>query len=149
GQCGFQTAIFDADPNAVFQNNGAGIWHTGDGNIVTPDTTSTTCDSYQVPQNGATPPQAEALLDVLQSSIVAKVHQINDSRGFPYTVEFQRLGMNLNHQTPDGFAGGFVNLDSDIDSDERNCLLCQPFAPRFGGAYYVLARLYTYNYGVD
>ena len=36
GLCGFQSAIPDADVTKGFQNNGAGIWHTGDGNAATP-----------------------------------------------------------------------------------------------------------------
>ncbi|MGH3860689.1 thrombospondin type 3 repeat-containing protein, partial [Actinokineospora sp.] len=87
--------------------------------------------------------------DVLHSPIVAKVHQTPDSRGFPFTVEFQRLAVNLNHQTYDEYAGGSINFDTDIDTDDRNCLLCQVFYPRFGGLYYALARLNTYYYGVD
>ena len=149
GLCGFQTAIADGDTQALFQNNGAGIWHTGDGDLFTPDDVATACDNYTMPQNPATPAQAEFVLDMLLSPIVAKVHQTLDNRGFPYTVEFQRLGMNLNHQTVDAYAGGMINLDSDIDSDDRNCLLCQVFYPRFGGAYYGVARLNTYQYGVD
>jgi hypothetical protein len=149
GLCGFQTAIWDNNPAVLFQNNGAGVWHTGDGDQFTPDDLSTACDSYGLPQNLGTPPQAEFVFDMLQSPIIAKVHQNLDSRGFPYTVEFQRLGMNLNHQTLNEYAGGMINLDSDVESDDRNCLLCQPFYPRFGGAYYGVARLNTYSYGVD
>ncbi len=148
GICGFQTAIPDNDPTALFQNGGAGIWHTGDGDATTPGATATACDGYVVPNDPFTPPQAEKILDVLLSPIIAKVHQTSDARGFPYSVEFQRLGMNLNHQTIDAFAGGFVNLDSDIDNDDRNCLLCQTFYARFGGAYYDVVRLNTYYYGV-
>ena len=86
-----------------------------------------------MPQNGGTPVRAEHLLDVLESPIIAKVHQTADARGFPYSVEFQRLALNFDHQTYDDYAGGMVNFDSDIDSDARNCLLCQFFYPRFGG----------------
>jgi hypothetical protein len=149
GLCGFQTAIPDGDPTALFQNAGAGIWHTGDGDTFTPDATSVSCDSYGMPQNSATPLQAEFVYDMLQSPIIAQVHQLADARGFPYTVEFQRLALNMNHQTADAYAGGNINLDSDIDSDDRNCLLCQPFYPRFGGTYYGVARFNTYDYGVD
>jgi hypothetical protein len=149
GLCGFQTANPDGDGSPLFQNNQAGIWHTGDGDTFTPDEFSTGCDNYYMPSNPATPPQAEFLFDMLESPIVAKVHQTADSRGFPYTVEFQRLAMNLNHQTLDAYAGGQINLDSDIDSDDRNCLLCQVFYPRFGGAYYGVARFNTYDSGVD
>jgi len=149
GLCGFQTATPDGDALGLFQNNGGGVWHTGDGDLFTPDDLSVACDNYTMPQNPGTPAQAEFVFDLLQSPIVAKVHQTLDGRGFPYTVEFQRLGMNLNHQTVDAYAGGMINLDSDIDSDDRNCLLCQGFYPRFGGAYYGVARLNTYEYGVD
>ncbi len=149
GLCGFQTAIPDGNTAALFQNAGAGIWHTGDGDPATPLSTSAGCDNYSMPSNPATPVQAERILDVLISPIVARVHQSPDARGFPYTVEFQRLGLNMNHQTIDAFAGGFVNFDSDIDEDEGNCLLCQYFYPRFGGVYYTVGRFNTYYYGVD
>jgi hypothetical protein len=149
GLCGFQTATSDGDGSPLFQNNGAGIWHTGDGDTFTPDEFSTVCDNYVEPASPATPAQAEFVFDMLESPIIAKVHQTTDARGFPYTVEFQRLAMNFNHQTLDGYAGGQINLDSDVDSDDRNCLLCQVFYPRFGGAYYGVARFNTYDYGVD
>jgi hypothetical protein len=170
GKCGFQTqsksncVMADGTPGNDPDGSGsgacapipagltgfvAGIWHTGDGNPVTPDDLATGCDDYAMPLEPGTPPQAEMLLDVLQSPIIARVHQGIDARGFPFAVEFQRLGLNINHQTPDYFAGGFINLDTDIDSDDRNCNLCQFFYPRFGGAYYVVAHLNTYVYGVD
>jgi len=149
GLCGFQTAIPDGDNADLFQNNGAGVWHTGDGDLFTPDEVSTACDDYGMPYSPSTPLASEFLFDMLESPIVAKVHQTADARGFPYTVEFQRLAMNLNHQTLDAYAGGLINFDSDIDSDDRNCLLCQVFYPRFGGAYYQVARFNTYEYGVD
>jgi hypothetical protein len=149
GLCGFQTANPDSDGSPLFQNDQAGIWHTGDGDTFTPDEFSAGCDNYYMPSNPATPAQAEFLFDMLESPIVAKVHQTVDARGFPYTVEFQRLAMNFNHQTLDAYAGGQINLDSDIDSDDRNCLLCQVFYPRFGGAYYGVARFNTYENGVD
>ncbi len=150
GMCGFQTAIPDGDPAALFQNIGAGIWHTGDGDESTPLPTSTACDNYAMATNGGTPVAAERLMDILESPIVAKVHQTPDARGFPYTVEFQRLAFNMNVQTPDDSAGGFINLDSDIDTDNNNCLLCQKvFYPRSGGVYYNVARFITYTYGMD
>ncbi|HUD71135.1 MAG TPA: thrombospondin type 3 repeat-containing protein, partial [Dongiaceae bacterium] len=149
GLCGFQTAIPDGNNAVLFQNNGAGIWHTGDGDAFTPDGTSTACDSYLEPTNPGTPVGAEFVFDMLESPIIAKVHQTADSRGLPYTVEFQRLAMNLDHQTVDAYAGGMINLDSDVDSDDRNCLFCQVFYPRFGGAYYGVARFNTYSYGVS
>ncbi|MFQ5877348.1 MAG: thrombospondin type 3 repeat-containing protein [Acidobacteriota bacterium] len=149
GLCGFQTARPDADPSSLFQNGGAGIWHTGDGDPATPGPSSTGCDNHILPFNPATPVHVERILDVLHSPIIAKVHQLPDERGFPYEVEFQRLALNMNHQTQDEWAGGFLNFDSDIDEDERNCLLCQFFYPRFGGIYYTVARFNTYYYGVD
>jgi hypothetical protein len=150
GLCGAQSAALDGDAAQNFQNGGAGIWHTGDGDPLTPDDLALVCENHLMPQDGATPVTAERIMDVLVSPVVAKVHQGNDARGFPFTVEFQRLGMNINHQTFDHYAGGFVLLDTDIDTDERSCLLCQGvFYPRFGGFYYVAARLYTYIYGVD
>ena len=149
GLCGFQSARPDGDPAALFQNAGAGIWHTGDGDPATPSATATGCDNHIMPVNGQTPTRAEFLFDVLHSPIIAKVHQTPDTRGFPYTVEFQRLALNLNHQTFDEYAGGSVNFDSNIDTDDRICLMCQVFYPRFGGVYYTIARLNTYYYGVD
>ncbi|MEE9291538.1 MAG: S8 family serine peptidase, partial [Acidobacteriota bacterium] len=150
GLCGFQTAIPDGDSSPpLFSNAGAGIWHTGDGDPATPDPVAAGCDNYTMPFNGSTPVNAERLLDVLISPIIARVHQTPDARGFPYTVEFQRLGVNMNQQTIDNFAGGFVNFDSDISEDEGNCLLCQYFYPRFGGVYYTVGRFNTYYYGVD
>lgn len=155
GLCGAQSAIPDGDPAVLSQNAGMGIWHTGDGNLFSPfpgdtqDPPSTICDSYTMPQDPSTPLNVEFLLDVLQSPIISPVHVLPDARGLPYTVEFQRLAMNLNHQTYDAYAGGFINLDSDIDTDDRNCLLCQIFYPRFGGVYYQVARFNTYRYGVD
>ncbi|HYS04579.1 MAG TPA: thrombospondin type 3 repeat-containing protein [Candidatus Dormibacteraeota bacterium] len=150
GLCGFQTAIGDNNPAPLFQNFGAGIWHTGDGDPTTPDATATGCDNYAMPHDLATPPQAERILDILESPIIAQVHQLPDARGFPYTVEFQRLAMNVNIQTPDAYAGGFINLDSNLENDDRNCLLCQTvFYQRFGGVYYNVAHWATYNYGID
>jgi Thrombospondin type 3 repeat len=150
GLCGFQTAIPDNNPAPLFQNFGAGIWHTGDGDLSTPDATATGCDNYAMPHDLATPPQAEKILDILESPIIAQVHQLPDSRGFPYTVEFQRLAMNVNIQTPDSYAGGFINFDSNLENDDRNCLLCQTvFYQRFGGVYYNIAHWSTYYYGID
>ena len=149
GLCGFQSALPDGNSAVLFQNNGAGIWHTGDSDLFTPDDLSTTCDNYLLPTNPGSPVGAEFVFDMLESPIIAKVHQTLDSRGLPYTVEFQRLAMNLNHQTVDAYAGGMLNLDSDVDSDDRNCLFCQVFYPRFGGAYYGVARFNTYTEGVS
>ena len=147
GACGFQTAI--ADPNiatGLFQPPGAaGIWHTGDTNPATP--TGQTCDSYPYPTDPTTPVFEELVFDVLTSPIIAKVNQKNDARGFPYTVEFQRLGMNINIQTS-GYAGGDVDFDSDIDRDDGNCLLCEYWYYR-NGDIYTLAAFNAYNYGID
>jgi subtilase family protein/thrombospondin type 3 repeat protein len=126
GHCGFQTAIPDGNITEFFQNNGAGIWHTGDGNPATPAITAQTCDNYPYPTDGQTPPFTEIYYDVLHSPIISKVNQKNDARGFPYSVEFQRLGMNLMIQTG-YYAGGNVDFDSNIDSDAENCLLCNYF----------------------
>src|SRR6185503_18684995 len=150
GICGFQSANDDNNAAPLFQNLGAGIWHTGDGDTSTPDDLATGCDNYKMPQEPGTPPQAERIMDVLISPIIAQVRQLPDARGFPYTVEFQRLAVNVNLQTFDEFAGGFVNLDTNIESDDRNCLLCQTvFYPRFGGVYYNTWHFDTYNYGID
>jgi hypothetical protein len=150
GICGFQSANDDNNPAALFQNLGAGVWHTGDGDTTTPADTALGCDNYAMPQEPNTPIQAERIMDVLISPIIAQVRQLPDSRGFPYTVEFQRLAINFNLQTFDEFAGGFVNLDTNLESDDRNCLLCQTvFYPRFGGVYYNTWHFDTYNYGID
>ncbi len=150
GICGFQTARADGDPTDWFQNNGAGIWHTGDGDPTTPSLTSTACDQYPVPADPVTPPQEEVIYDVLVSPVIAKVHQIPDSRGFPWGVEFQRLGYNMEDETGGSgygaaFAGGSLDIDSDIDSDVRNCLICQyTYLPRFPDPY-ALASLSIYG----
>ncbi len=150
GICGFQSAIPDNNSNPLFQNLGAGIWHTGDQDPTTPNAAATACDNYAMPGDGGTPVQAERILDILESPIIAQVNQLPDARGFPYTVEFQRLAMNVNIQTPDHYAGGFVNLDTNLESDDRNCLLCQSvFYPRFGGVYYNTWHFDTYQFGID
>ncbi|HEU4400624.1 MAG TPA: thrombospondin type 3 repeat-containing protein [Candidatus Polarisedimenticolia bacterium] len=148
GLCGFQTTCRPGAPGCPTLGAVYGVWHTGDGDPTTPGAGATACDNYPMPHNGNTPVQAESLFDVLASPIIAKVHQTADSRGFPYTVEFQRLGMNFNIQTADHYAGGLIDFDSDIDDDNRNCLLCEPFYPRFGGAYYAVLRFNTYVDGI-
>ncbi len=149
GICGFQTS--KADPILAtpwFQNGGGGIWHTGDGDPTTPGITANACDNYPFPTDPSTPQLTELYFDVLESPIVAKVHQVPDSRNFPYSVEFQRLGFNLNMQTRD-YAGGNINLDSDIDSDAANCLLCQYiYGVRFPSIYET-AVFNLYENGVD
>jgi Thrombospondin type 3 repeat/Subtilase family len=149
GLCGFQTAIPDGNSAPLFQNGGAGIWHTGDGNPATPDASATGCDNYFVPSDPGTAPQAEKILDLLESPIIQKVHQAADPRGFPYSVEFQRLAVNMNYQTFDQYAGAYMNFDSNIDDDTQNCFLCQKIYYRFGGSYYNVARMISYTYGID
>jgi hypothetical protein len=116
GVCGFQTS---GGPGKF------GIWHTGDGDPATPSGAATACDNHAIPFDPATPPKGDAFFDVLTSPLVAKVNQAADARGFPYTVEFQRFGMNLNIQLVDGYAGGGVNIDNDADQDAANSLLGQ------------------------
>jgi len=116
GLCGFQTT---GGPNKF------GIWHTGDGDPATPSPAATACDDYPAPHDPATPAIVEMIMDVLESPIIAKVNQNVDSRGFAYVVEFQRLGFNENIQLIDAYAGGGVNIDNDVDSDNVNSLLGQ------------------------
>ncbi|MGH3863045.1 thrombospondin type 3 repeat-containing protein, partial [Actinokineospora sp.] len=136
GVCGFQTAIPDGDPANGFQNDGAGIWHTGDGSPATP---TTSCENHAIASEAATPPGQEFFQDFLVSPIIAKVHQTADSRGLPYTVEFQRLGYNTMVQTVDDQPGGNLNIDNNVDDDGPNCLLCQDFDFRYGGIDYLVA----------
>jgi hypothetical protein len=128
GLCGFQTA---GGPGRF------GVWHTGDGDASTPGGAATACDLHAQPQDNNTPSRSELLFDVLMSPLVAKVNQAADARGFPYTVEFQRFGMNMTIETFDGYAGGGVNIDNDADSDNENSLLGQQvdayYTRRFGG----------------
>jgi len=151
GVCGFQTARFDTGNTGLpwFQNGGAGIWHTGDGDPATPLANANACDNYTIPTDLSTPDFEEIIFDVLESPIIAKVNQVNDARGFPYTVEFQRLGFNLNIQTY-YYAGGGVDLDNDIDSDQRNCLICSYFygSVRFEDIY-ELAQFNQYSNPID
>ena len=114
GLCGFQTQAGVGK---------FGIWHAGDGNPTTPGVSATACDNYGMPSDQATPAKVEIVMDVLESPIVAKVNQNNDARGFPFTVEFQRLGLNENYQTADGYAGGGIMIDNDADSDNIASLL--------------------------
>ena len=145
GICGFQTAG---------GLNKWGVWHTGDGN---PGTFSpTACDNHARAQDPNTPARFEFYFDVLESPIVAKVNQLVDSRGFPWTVEFQRLGLNLNIQTYDGYAGGGINIDNDVDFDGGNSLLVQPtdtyYTRRQGGwpnGMFRFAANYFNSNGID
>jgi hypothetical protein len=135
GLCGFQTS---AGANAF------GVWHTGDGDPTTPSGAATACDKYAQPQDPNTPPLAELLMDVLESPIIAKVNQLPDARNFQYTVEFQRLGYNETIQTFDGYAGGGVDIDNDIDVDATGSLLGQQvdqyYTRRTGGWPYGVFR---------
>ena len=135
GLCGFQTT------------GGAGkfgIWHTGDGDAATPSGVATACDNASQPNDPNTPEKVELLMDVLESPIVAKVNQNNDARGFTYTVEFQRFAYNENIQIYDGYAGGGVNIDNDVDNDSANSLLAQQmdqyYTRRTGGWPYGMFR---------
>ena len=136
GLCGFQTSGAAA--------NQFGIWHTGDGDPTTPIPAATVCENHAQPGDNATPTRTELIMDVLESPIIAKVNQNNDSRNFPYTVEFQRLGYNENIQLVDGYAGGGLNIDNNVDSDNANSLLGQPvdqyYTRRTGGWPYGVLR---------
>ena len=148
GLCGFQSAILDPDPAKGFQNNGAGIWHTGDGNAATPASNAAGCDNHESAADAATAPGTEFYEDVLESPIIAKVHQTLDARNLPYAVEFQRFGANLDHQTRDGNTGASFNIDNNVDDDTGNCLLCQEFDQNYGGIDYQVANLQASS-GVD
>jgi hypothetical protein len=138
GLCGFQSAIPDGNANGGFQNLGAGIWHTGDSDPATPGGTAQVCDNYAYPTDTNTPANNEVILDVLTSPIVQKVNQLPDARGFDYTVEFQRMGFNMNIQTGQ-YAGGGADLDNNIDEDLRNSLF-PPYlyVPRWADIYSVV-----------
>ncbi|MEK7423307.1 MAG: thrombospondin type 3 repeat-containing protein, partial [Actinomycetota bacterium] len=142
GVCGFQTANSDGDPAALFQNNQAGIWHTGDGDPTTPGTGGT-CDNHLNAIDAATPPGTEFVEDFVISPIITKVHQTLDSRGLPYTAEFQRFGFNLMIQTQGEDTGGNFNVDNNLDDDSGNCLLCQEFDQSYGGIDYQVGLFLT------
>ncbi|HUD72451.1 MAG TPA: hypothetical protein VMQ62_10860, partial [Dongiaceae bacterium] len=135
--CGFQTATLDADPVTPGNQPRYGLWHTGDGNASTPSAVATACDNQAQPSDSASPPKTEHIFDILESPIIAKVNQAADSRGFPYSVEFQRFALNLNIQTQDAYAGGGIDIDNDVDDDGVNSLLVQHldqyYERRFGG----------------
>ncbi len=142
GLCGFQTS------------GGLGkygVWHTGDGDPTTPGTAAQVCEDHAVPNDGATAARAELYFDVLHSPILAKVHQSTDTRGFPYTTEFQRIGINFNMQTNDAYAGGGINIDNDIDNDNINSLMSQRadlyYLRRYGGWPYGLFRFAGQYFG--
>jgi hypothetical protein len=151
GLCGFQTQ------GGIGKY---GIWHTGDADPNTPASNAQTCDSYALPADGLTPRRAELVFEVLSSPIIAKVNQNNDSRAFPFTVEFQRLGANVTLQTYNIYAGGGITIDNNVDTDTGNCLLCQeldhyytrraggwPYTVfRFGGGYFPFGGIYPSPY---
>ncbi len=145
GLCGFQSAVPDSDPANGFQNQGAGIWHTGDGAA---GTGTSVCDNHETAFNPATPQGTEFIEDFLVSPIIAKVHQLNDSRGLPYSAEFQRFGLNMMMQTRDSSTGGTFNVDNNVDDDTGNCLLCQEFDIFYGGTDYNVARFINTGEGV-
>jgi len=156
GKCGFQT---QSRSNCVLANgtpgydpDGAGpslcaaipagltgfvggMWHTGNG---TSTADATDCGNYGIPFDTATPTRAELLLDVLFSPVIQKVHQGNDSSGFPYTVEFQRLGYNTTVQF-DGSTTFITDIDNDIDDPVPNVLMGENL--RGDGISYYLTRL--------
>ena len=156
GKCGFQT---QSRSNCVLANgtpgydpDGAGaspcvaipagltgfvggMWHTGNG---TATADATDCGNYGIPFDTATPTRAELLLDVLFSPVIQKVHQGTDSNGFPYTVEFQRLGYNTTVQF-DGSTTFITDIDNDIDDPAPNVLMGENL--RGDGISYYLTRL--------
>jgi hypothetical protein len=142
GLCGFQTGT----------GGSFGMWHTGDGNVLTPGAGATACDNHAIPNNAATESRAELTFDVLHSPIIAKVNQNNDARGLAYGVEFQRFGANLNLQVVNAaYFGGGINIDNNVDLDTVNCLLCQQldtYYTRRGGGwpYNVFALSSTAQY---
>jgi len=148
GLCGFQTSG---------GLNQFGVWHTGDGDPATPGPAATACENHTQPRDSDTPPLFEIMMDVLTSPVIAKVNQLPDSRGFPYTVEFQRFGFNETIQINDGYAGGGVNVDSDADSDNITSMLGEQldtyYNRRFGGwPHGVTRQTYEYfsnTYGID
>jgi subtilase family protein/thrombospondin type 3 repeat protein len=112
-----------------------GMWHTGNG---TPTSDSGACGNYGVPFNPATPQRAELLYDVMFSPVIQKVHQGNDANGFPFTVEFQRLGYNSTVQF-DGSTSLITDIDNNIDNPHPNVLMGE--ALRGDGISYYLSRL--------
>jgi hypothetical protein len=135
GICGFQTSAGDGL---------SGIWHTGDADPGTPSMSATVCDGYLQPQRAGAVPRGSFIFDILVSPILARVNQQADARGFPYLVEFQRFAVNLNIQTADGYAGGGISIDNDVD-DPVDLLLGQQvdqyYARLFGGWPFGLFRL--------
>src|SRR5262249_12935019 len=112
-----------------------GMWHTGDG---TPTSDATTCGNYGVPFNAATPTRAELLYDVLFNPRGQKVHQGTDAAGFPFTVEFQRLGYNTTVQFNED-ATLITDIDNNIDNGNPNVIMGEPL--RGDGITYYLTNL--------
>jgi subtilase family protein/thrombospondin type 3 repeat protein len=153
GQCGFQTQVRS---NCVLANGTpgndpdgggpspcaaipaglagfvGGMWHTGDG---TPTSDATACGNYGVPFNPSTGVRAELLYDVVFSPIIQKVRQGNDANGFPFTVEFQRIGYNATVQF-DYNTTFFTDIDNNVDNPTPNVLLGEPLRGD-GLSYYV------------
>jgi hypothetical protein len=142
GICGFQTSG---------GLNRYGMWHTGDGDPLTPGAGASACENHSLPRNLQTEARVELIMDVLHSPIVAKVNQRPDDRNFAFGVEFQRAGWNLNLQVFDAYAGGGINIDNNIDNDSANCLLCQQldtyYTRRAGGWPYGMFRFSGQAFG--
>ncbi|HEU5181946.1 MAG TPA: thrombospondin type 3 repeat-containing protein [Candidatus Polarisedimenticolia bacterium] len=112
-----------------------GMWHTGNG---TASADVTDCGNYGIAFNAATATRAEALYDVMFSPVIQKVHQGLDANGFPFTVEFQRLGYNATVQF-DAEATLFTDIDNNVDKDYPNVLMGEPL--RGDGLSYYLSSL--------
>src|SRR5262249_1446923 len=113
-----------------------GMWHTGNGTL-TAD--ASTCGNYGVPYNPSSPTRTELLYDVLFSPVVQKVHQGLDAGGFPFTVEFQRLGYNSTLQFND-LGTLFTDIDNDVDNPNPNVLMGEPLIGD-GNTYYLASML--------
>jgi hypothetical protein len=156
GRCGFQTqskancVLANGTPGNDPDGGGAapcaaipaglggftpGMWHTGNG---TASADVADCGNYGIAFNPATATRAEALYDVMFSPVIQKVHQGLDAGGFPFTVEFQRLGYNATVQF-DADATLFTDIDNNVDNDYPNVLMGEPL--RGDGLSYYLARL--------
>lgn len=111
-----------------------GVWHTGNG---TPTSDATTCGNYGIPFNAQTPNRAELLYDVMVSAVVQKVRQGFDANGFPFTVEFQRLGYNSTVQF-DGSSYLITDIDNNVDNPAPNVLVGESLKGD-GIAYYLIS----------
>ena len=106
--------------------NKLGIWHTDDGVADSP--TATACHNFVVPNSAATENRVELVGDILQSPVIAKVHQLPDTRGFSYGVEFQRFGANMNDELWDAaYTGMALNVDNDLDNDTTDSFAGEEF----------------------